>query len=292
MANVKIPEKISEAIEKAGFSYYLNEEPDGYCVEVVGNTDAGGEMVHLFDFRCRRSEDSRAESLKLLGDISAWKEEARAVFDAYEVDEEVRIHDGMRGAPSLSNLIDDINDYKEITLRGLLKNIEKVPLSSFVLRSSESVEVGSSGESIDPRLTTVDDLINNRNISLIDFAEFFDGSHGFTELYNYDIEKRGTLVTNLQQDVLAHDFSCWELMKALNESDANFFDVSEDLKPLTTKEQLANILFGVGSEDIFKTLYEIETGVEPEICTMAENGKIACEDQIVEKSAIDHEVGR
>lgn len=63
-----VPACVEGVLEECGMAFQVSLEDAGPVVEVIGRTQAGGEMVHIFDFRFRD-----------IASLQDWDAEARDV---------------------------------------------------------------------------------------------------------------------------------------------------------------------------------------------------------------------
>ena len=109
-----VPSGVKAALETHGMAFDVCLEETGPFVEVVGNTNVGGEMIHVFDFRgAHRS----------VGSVRDWRAEALEVFEAFDAFDVACAHAGVRGAPEGEDLYKDIWCYKKEKLRPLVEAI-------------------------------------------------------------------------------------------------------------------------------------------------------------------------
>lgn len=113
MRNQEVPPSVSDVLNALGFRFRVWPEPKGFVCEVAGCTDAGGEMIHCFDFR----HGSRVDR------VCDWADEARRVLDAFDAFDVAEANKGLVGAPRGEELYEDVKSYKEAVLKPLVDAI-------------------------------------------------------------------------------------------------------------------------------------------------------------------------
>lgn len=111
-----VPACVEGVLEECGMAFQVSLEDAGPVVEVIGRTRAGGEMVHVFDFRFGRD----------IASVQDWDAEARDVVGAFDAFETALVHRGVRGAPEGEDLYEDIKGYKDEVLEPMAEALRKL----------------------------------------------------------------------------------------------------------------------------------------------------------------------
>lgn len=106
---------VAENIEDDTWSTHVDESDDGITVECECHTDLTDyDLIVVLDMRGKDVHDP-----------SAWAEEAIEAVEAYDVEEEVKINLGGRGAPGVVEMVRDFSDVKERVLPSLSKRVAR-----------------------------------------------------------------------------------------------------------------------------------------------------------------------
>lgn len=112
-------ERVVDALDTLGWSVVADEvfgsDADYWSIEIEQYPLAHGmDLVETLAVRCQDA-----------GDLRAWVREASAVAEGYDVDEELELNLGGRGAPSASEILADVTEAKQL-LRHMADELPRV----------------------------------------------------------------------------------------------------------------------------------------------------------------------